>query len=318
MRVKKQVRAVMSITLLGALLAACAHASCPKDEDGAQTDSDTPRFALTQLPYELLPMVASHLDQTTLKPFRETSHTLAVAGFETSVIRACSVSVTLLNREKLPDLGATLAQGRLTNIPIILGDRSATDEDLASLEKASRVRLQGCPKVTGAGFAAFGNVTALTLWKCVGVVTQNFSSLAHVEDIDLSWCAQVTDHDLTHFSRAKRINLTGCKKLTDAGLAHLTNAHEVNLWGCTHVTDKGLGYLSKARILDLTGCVQVTDEGLKNLSNTQELTLWECPLITDEGLGYLTGVKILNILGCTGVTQGAKDKLRARGLQVID
>lgn len=316
MGMTKDALSMARAALLGALLIPCAHASLPKEEI-SQTDSDLGGLALTQLPYELLPMVASHLDQTTLKLFRETSHTLAVAGSETSVIRACGVSVTILDRAKLPGLSETLAQGRLTNIPIVLDDRWATDADLAFLEKASRVRLQGCPKVTGEGFTAFGNATALTLWKCVGVVAEHFSSLTHVEDIDLSWCAQVTDHDLAHFSRAKRINLTGCKKITDEGIAHLTNAHEVNLWGCTQVTDKGLGYLSKAKILDLTGCVQVTDEGLKHLKNARELTLWECPLITDEGLSQLTHIKTLNILGCTKVTQAAKDGLRARGVRVI-
>ncbi|MCA0370634.1 MAG: hypothetical protein LCH26_05995 [Proteobacteria bacterium] len=316
MGITKSALSMARAALLGALLIPCAHASLPK-EDVSQTDSDHGGLALTQLPYELLPMVASHLDQATLKSFRETSYKLAVAGFETSVIRACSVSVTILDRAKLPGLSETLAQGRLTNIPIIFGDRWATDADLAFLEKASRVRLQGCPKVTGEGFTAFGNATALTLWKCVGVVAEHFSSLTHVEDIDLSWCAQVTDHDLAHFSRAKRMNLTGCKKITDEGIAHLTNAHKVNLWGCTQVTDKGLGYLSKAKILDLTGCVQVTDEGLKHLKNARELTLWECPLITDEGLSQLTHIKTLNILGCTKVTQAAKDKLRARGVRVI-
>ena len=317
MGMTKDALAVARALLLVALLAPWAHASPPMKEVW-QTDSDHGRLALSQLPYELLPMVACHLDQATLKSFRETSHTLAVAGFETSVIAACGVSVTILDRAKLPGLSATLAQGRLAGIPIILGDRWARDEDLTFLENASRVRLQGCVCITGEGFTAFGNVTALTLWKCVGVKVEHFSHLTHIEDIDLSWCAQVTDHDLGHFSRAKRINLTGCKKVTDEGIAHLTNAHEVNLWGCTQVTNKGLGYLSKAKILDLTGCVHVTDEGFKPLSGVWELTLWECPLITDIGLTYLPHIKTLTILGCPLITQGAKDALRARGVMVID
>ena len=128
---------------------------------------------------------------------------------------------------------------------------------------------------------------------------------------------KITDAGLAHLRNVKVINLQYCKNITGYGLAHLSNVEDINLWGCQGVTDAGLAHLSNVDNIGLSGCEGITDAGLAHLSNVKEIDLREC-YVTDAGLAYLENVKVINLTCCCdGVTDSGKQRLRARGVQVI-
>ena len=114
------------------------------------------------------------------------------------------------------------------------------------------------------------------------------------ETIDLSE-KPINDADLELFKYCKEINLEGCDQITDAGLAYLTNATSVNLSGCDQITDAGLALLTNATYVILIGCDQITDAGLE----------------------HLTKAESVDLRGCCRITDAAKQRLRARGVEVV-
>ena len=72
------------------------------------------------------------------------------------------------------------------------------------------------------------------------------------------------------------------------------------------------------KVIDLSYCQGFTDAGLAHLENVEDINLTECQNITDAGLAHLENVKKINLSFCNNITDGVKQRLRARGVQVID
>ncbi len=72
------------------------------------------------------------------------------------------------------------------------------------------------------------------------------------------------------------------------------------------------------KVIDLSyGQYNISDDRLAHLENVEDINLTECHKITDAGIAHLENVKKINLSSCNNITDGVKQRLRARGVQVI-
>jgi hypothetical protein len=154
-------------------------------------------------------------------------------------------------------------------------------ERIASLDRITRLDLDGCNRVTDAGLA-------------------HLARMPHLEALNLSgWHSPITDRGLTvlrHLKKLRRFDMAWPQRVTDAGMANLQDCNDlenVTLMG-TRTGDGAIRALAdKARLHRLFAGTTVTDAGLALLKHFPRFTSWsgETPeyslLEFDAGPTYL-------------------------------
>ncbi|MCA0370642.1 MAG: hypothetical protein LCH26_06035 [Proteobacteria bacterium] len=284
----------------------------------------------------MLKDILLYLRKEDFKTFRKVSRKCAAVSFDGGTLNARGTEFYLAQKSDLPLLAMHLLKGRCAGVPITCTDLSIADNDLAYLTQAIDVDLRCCTLITDAGLTSLKNTTTINLCGCnIGdaglvhlekakeiilshcpITDAGLVSLSHAESVNLWKCAFVKDEGLAFLANIHTIDLSYCT-ITDAGLSHLKRAKDVTLKGCTTLTRNGFAHLANALTVDLSACTQLTNDDLAFFANVEDITLRACN-ITDAGLLSLQKVKRINLAQCPGVTQGAKDQLRARGVEVID
>lgn len=135
-----------------------------------------------------------------------------------------------------------------------------TDEVLEYVQKAHKINLSGCYKITDEGLRHLKNVQILTLFNN-NLTGKGYKYLQNVRMIDLS-NNNITADELEFFQKVETINLSNCFKISNNGLRHLRNVKNI----------------------DISGCIMITDEGLQHLQCVEKIIISNCPFITQKGL----------------------------------
>lgn len=156
---------------------------------------------------------------------------------------------------------------------------------IASLDRITRLDLDGCTRVTDAGLA-------------------HLERMPQLEELNLSgWHSQITDRGLAvlrHLKKLRRFDMAWPQRVSDAGMANLRDCialESVNLMG-TRTGDGAIGALvDKTQLRRLFAGTAVTDAGLARLKHVPRFTSWSGEAPEYSLLGFDAGPTYLGIDG---------------------
>jgi len=268
-----------------------------------------------KLPPPALRSIALNLDLASLATFRQMCRAAASAPTFAAVLRTRNTRLAISNKDDLPRVARTLLNEKMRDVPILCRDKTVSDADLVHLVNAHDLNINR-RNITDEGVALLKHVKHLDLSWCDHITGTTFFAFVAIERINLSRCTGLASDSLVALKVVKHVNLMGCVAVTDEDMKNFSDVEVIDVsW--TRVTDKGVAYLQNPREVRLSGCA-ITDEGLSSLKNALTIHVSGCANVTDKGVLALEKVTTLNVYMCPGVTQGAKDQLRARGVEVID
>ena len=152
----------------------------------------------------------------------------------------------------------------------------------------------------------------------LGIDDNDLAHLARARHICLFGCHRITNAGLTYLKNAQTVHLNWCMFITDEGLHPLENVPTVFLQDLSGISDNGLAFLAKTRCVSLFRLSKITNGGLIYLKNAERVELSWSIQLSDEGILHLTNATTLILEGLTEVSQSLKDRLRSRGVNVID
>ena len=139
------------------------------------SDGSYEKSFLGELPSDMFHSIIPLLDKTSFKNLRETCKSSSDHEKDSIILKKREASFVIKDKYDLAEFAEMLKKGggfSYLDIPVIIEDKSLTDEDLVYLEGIKTVNLFRCHRITDAGLAHLTNATTVNLYECPRITSE--------------------------------------------------------------------------------------------------------------------------------------------------